>query len=340
MMTLMICLILILFSTIMTKLFCVLAQNSKLMDKPNERSLHQSPTVRGAGIIFIGLSLAYLPFICYFTNSSFKDQIVLICSIVLLALISFIDDIYQLSAKSRLIIQCLVAFLVALFMRPEVLNFELFILTSPYLIAPFLFFCVIWAINHFNFMDGMDGFCALQALFLCAAYALLFYVHHDIIYQDFCLILISNLIGFLIFNFPPAKVFMGDVGSASLGLITFVIAIIAQQKYQIPILYWFILNGLFLFDATVTLLRRIFNKEKWSAAHRKHAYQRLKQFGVSTRMILLGQIMLNAIFFVFVMLLDTESINLNGVLFFQITLMLVIYFLIEKNFPMYNRVSA
>ena len=72
---------------------------------------------------------------------------------------------------------------------------------------------------------------------------------------------------------------MGDIGSASLGLISFYIAIIAQQKYQVPIIFWFILNSLFLFDATITLLRRIIHQEKWLNAHRQHAYQRLKLCG-------------------------------------------------------------
>ena len=73
---------------------------------------------------------------------------------------------------------------------------------------------------------------------------------------------------------------MGDIGSATLGLITFSIALIAQQQCQIPILYWFMLNGLFLFDATSTLIRRMIKREKWFAPHRKHAYQRLRQSGI------------------------------------------------------------
>lgn len=324
-------------SVVLIKLFCILAQNTRLMDKPNERSMHAIPTVRGGGVVFIGLSLLSLPFLCYFNQYSFGDVFILFVSIILLATVSFFDDLYTLSAKSRFLVQCVIAGLIAIFLRPAGLDFVLFSLMNQYVVMVFLFFAVLWAINHFNFMDGLDGFCASQALFLFAAYALLFSFHDALMYQDFCLILISTLIGFLIFNFPPAKLFMGDIGSASLGLITFSIAVVAQQKYQIPILYWFILNGLFLFDATVTLIRRIVNKEKWSAAHRTHAYQRLRQLGVGTHFILLGQLLLNGVFFLFVLLLEMNNINVIWVLSAQLILMLIIYALIERGFPMFER---
>ncbi|HAT8089024.1 TPA: glycosyl transferase, partial [Legionella pneumophila] len=233
---------LIFVSAILTKLFALFAQHTKLIDIPNERNLHSRPTVRGGGLVFIGLSLFCWFFIC---NSQFfltLDQFIFSTAIIFIATISFIDDFYNLSVTIRFFFQCLIAFLIVIFILPSQLDFGLFLFENTYLIAFFLFFAVIWAINHFNFMDGLDGFCASQAIFLLAAYALFFNSAGSLIYQDFCLILISSLAGFLIFNFPPAKIFMGDVGSASLGLITFFIAIIAQKNYQIPILYWFILN--------------------------------------------------------------------------------------------------
>ncbi|BCA94952.1 glycosyl transferase [Legionella antarctica] len=328
-----------LLSTIMTKLFYILAQNTRLVDKPNERSLHLKPTVRGGGVVFIGLSLISLTFLSYFTGASLAQQIVLIFSIFLLATISFIDDLYQLSAKSRFLVQCIVALSVSLFLRPEILDFGVFIINTRFLIVPFLFFAVIWAINHFNFMDGLDGLCALQAIFLFASYALLFSIHDALLYQEFCFVLIGSLFGFLIFNFPPAKLFMGDIGSATLGFITFCLAVIAQQKFQIPIIYWFILNGLFLFDATITLIRRVINKEKFSVAHRKHAYQRLKQYGLDTRLILLGQIFINASFLLGILLLHNNNLSLSILLFFMVGLMSLIYYFIEKLFPMFQTIK-
>ncbi|MFO3606183.1 glycosyltransferase family 4 protein, partial [Legionella pneumophila serogroup 1] len=316
---------LIFVSAILTKLFALFAQHTKLIDIPNERNLHSRPTVRGGGVVFIGLSLFCWFFIC---NSQFfltLEQFIFSIAIILIATISFIDDFYNLSVKIRFFFQCLIAFLIVIFILPSQLDFGLFLFENTYLIAFFLFFAVIWAINHFNFMDGLDGFCASQAIFLLAAYALFLNSAGSLIYQDFCLILISSLAGFLIFNFPPAKIFMGDVGSASLGLITFFIAIIAQKNYQIPILYWFILNSLFLFDSTVTLIRRIINYEKWFSPHKKHAYQRLKQLGINSRFILLGQTIINGSLFLSVIFIHFQFFNLKNLIIIQLCYLSAIY---------------
>ncbi|MCW8466708.1 glycosyltransferase family 4 protein [Legionella pneumophila] len=329
----------ILLSFLCTKLFCGIAQNSKLIDKPNDRTLHLKPTVRGGGIVFIGLSLLILPFIWYFTGTFYKESVFLLLSILLTAGVSFFDDIYDLPIKIRLGVQCIVAFILAVFIRPEKLDFILFSVSHYYIIIPFIFFMVIWAINHFNFMDGLDGFCALQAIYLLACYFILFNVHHALAYQEFCWILICSLVGFLIFNFPPAKLFMGDIGSASLGLIIFSMALIAQQKYQIPIIYWFMLNSLFLFDSTITLLRRIVNKERWFTPHRKHAYQRLKQFGMDTRLILLAQLLMNGLIGCLVLLSWTQKVTILCALLMLTLILLSYYFIVERIYPMHFQAS-
>lgn len=325
---------LILLSFVCIKLFCGIAQNSKLIDKPNDRTLHLKPTVRGGGIVFIGLSLLILPFIWYFTGTLYKESVFLLLCILVIAGVSFLDDIYDLPIKIRLGVQCIVAFILAVFMRPEKLDFILFSLNHDYIIIPFIFFMVIWAINHFNFMDGLDGFCTSQAIYLLACYFILFTVHHALAYQEFCWVLICSLSGFLFFNFPPAKIFMGDVGSASLGLIIFSMALIAQQKYQIPVIYWFMLNSLFLFDSSVTLLRRMMNKERWFAPHKKHAYQRLKQYGIDTRFILLIQLIVNGVVGVIVLLSWIQKITEAFALLLLIICLISYYLWIEKLYPM------
>ncbi len=325
---------LILVSAILTKFFAFFAQHTKLIDIPNERNLHSRPTVRGGGLVFIGLSLFCWFFVCNSQHFLTSDQLIFSIAIIFIASISFIDDLYNLSVKIRFFFQCLIALLIVIFIVPSQLDFGLLLFENSYLIAFFLFFAVIWAINHFNFMDGLDGFCASQAIFLLAAYAFFFNSVGSPVYQEFCLILISSLVGFLIFNFPPAKIFMGDVGSASLGLITFFIAIIAQKNYQIPVLYWFILNSLFLFDSTVTLIRRIINREKWFSPHKKHAYQRLKQLGINSRFILLGQAIINGSLFLSVMFMYFQFFNLKNLIIIQLCYLSTIYFFIEKKYPM------
>lgn len=329
-------LLLLTTSILLTKVFCLLADNTRLMDKPNERSMHSRPTIRGGGLVFIGLPLMLLPLLCYFYNVSVSHFGVLILSTLVLAIVSFWDDLYQLSVKPRIIVQSLVALLIAVFMRPDNLDFGLFSLTTPLLTIPVLFITVLWAINHFNFMDGLDGICALQAAFIFSAYAVLFGLVSAFLYQDFCLILIGSLLGFLVYNFPPARLFMGDIGSATLGLLVFCIALLAQQQLHIPIIYWFMLNALFLFDATITLIRRFLKKEKWSAPHRKHAYQRLKQSGWSNRKILFFQFLSNTFFLLLVLMVDARPYLLMPALAVQMCYLSAIYCLIERKMPMFQ----
>lgn len=326
----------LILSIILTKIFCVLADETRLMDKPNNRSMHLKPTIRGGGLIFIGLTLLSLPLLCYLTNTVTSVTWVFALSIVIIASVSFVDDLFQLSVKPRFFLQCVVALLVALLIIPAELNLGLFTMNRPLFIVPFVFVTLLWAINHFNFMDGLDGFCASQALFLFAAYSVLFTLYDVPFYQSFCFVLISCLCGFLIFNFPPAKLFMGDIGSATLGLISFGLALIAQQQAQIPIFYWFMLNALFLFDASCTLIRRIIKKEKWSTPHRLHAYQRLRQSGFSVRVILLGQLIINSTFFILVLMLNMHFFEAKFIICLQISVIFLIYYLVEKIFPMYH----
>ncbi|KTD56600.1 alpha-N-acetylglucosaminyltransferase [Legionella santicrucis] len=326
------------FSIALTKLYCIVAQDTLLMDKPNNRSMHSVPTVRGGGLIFIGLTLISLPILSYITQTVFEEQFIFLLCIFFLATVSFLDDLYHLSVKIRFFTQCGIALLVAIFMRPVQLDLGIMVDYS-FFIIPFIFFAVIWAINHFNFMDGIDGFCAAQAIFLLSAYAVFFGMGDASFYQDFCFILILSLIGFLFFNFPPARLFMGDIGSATLGLITFCIALIAQQKFHISILYWFMLNGLFLFDASVTLIRRILHKENWSLPHRTHAYQRLRQSGVKVSTILLGQLLINVSFLILVLCIQMHIAHFSLIVL-QLGFMLLLYSLIEKRLPMYSSVSS
>jgi UDP-N-acetylmuramyl pentapeptide phosphotransferase/UDP-N-acetylglucosamine-1-phosphate transferase len=307
------------------------------MDKPNERSMHVIPTLRGGGLIFIVLFLIGIPVLGYLNNSPIREQVLLFTCVFLLAVINFFDDLYNLPAKPRFAVQCVVAGLVSVAMKPQSLDFVLFTLSNTNIIKGVIFFMILWAINHFNFMDGLDGYCGTQALFLFVSYALMFCGVHALFYQDLCLILVFGLIGFLAFNLPPAKLFMGDVGSATLGFISFYMAVVAQQKYHIPMVYWFILNGLFLFDSTFTIFRRMYKKEKWFAAHRKHAYQRLKQYGLNSYYILFGQLIINLFLFTGVFLLQKNMVSPSGLLLFLISMLFSVYLMVEHLFPMFKR---
>jgi Fuc2NAc and GlcNAc transferase len=133
-----------------------------------------------------------------------------------------------------------------------------------------------WSTNLFNFMDGIDGIAGSEAVFVAGAGAFLnSRFGGDSGLTAAMLVLAAASLGFLIWNWPPARIFMGDVGSGFLGFTLAVFALAASRHSTVPIEVWAILSGVFLADATVTLLRRIFRGDRWFEAHRLHAYQGL-----------------------------------------------------------------
>ena len=140
---------------------------------------------------------------------------------------------------------------------------------------------VVWMINLYNFMDGADGLAASEATFvaIAAGFALLWR-------GELGLALIALAIGgasggFFVRNRAPAKIFLGDIGSGLLGFLFAGLALVSDKSGGLPFLAWLILLGVFVMDATITLIRRIFRGERWYVAHRSHAYQRLVQSGWS-----------------------------------------------------------
>lgn len=256
-----------------------LATRWQIIDNPNARSLHQIPTIRGGGLVFI--SLWFLIGIVILNRyGSDPAWSWLLAAIGMVAGISFIDDVKSLRARTRFLIHLIASTLVAIAIWP-----------SHSFTWAVMIIMGVWAINHFNFMDGMDGFATSQAITVLVPYAAISYQLLHIIDYWLALTLASVLLGFLVWNFPRAKIFMGDVGSATLGLILWILGLRIDHSGQT----WLMLNGLFLFDASITLARRILNGEKWYEAHRSHLYQRLHQAGISVRRLLLGQFLVNLV---------------------------------------------
>ena len=245
-----------------------------LVASVNERSSHTTPTPHGGGIAlsitwFIGL--VYLYFIGEIEPSLFYA--LLFGAII--SIVSFFDDIYELSPKLRLIIQATVAIGGLYFLGGfETLTFGIFDIQNPILTNVFAFFMIIWFINLYNFLDGINGYAGSEAVFLALSGFVLFGGNHF-------LVLAVAVLGFLYWNWNKAKIFMGDVGSTLLGYNIAIFTIYYANQEATNFWIWIILFALFWFDATLTLIRRKLNKEKLSQAHKKHAYQRLTQSGWS-----------------------------------------------------------
>lgn len=284
-------------SFILTYLVKYFAIKNSLVAQINERSSHTVPTPHGGGIAialiwFVGLIYLYV-------NSTLDDTLFYALLLgALLSIVSYMDDLYELSAKIRLLVQVGVA-LGGLFLLGGLhhLNFGIFIIENQVVTNIFALFLIVWFINLYNFLDGIDGYAASEMIFLSLAGFMLFQG------EQFLLLLFAVL-GFLVWNWEKAKIFMGDVGSTLLGYNVAVFSIYYANEAAQNLWIWIILFGLFWFDATLTLYRRFRNGEKLSLAHRKHAYQRLIQSGWSHQKVVIASIGINIILFLIVYFLS------------------------------------
>lgn len=256
----------------------------------NERSSHTVPTPHGGGIALVitwFIGFFYLYFIGEISSNLFYALLVG----VVISIVSFFDDIYELSPKIRLIAQSIVAIGGLYFLGGfETLTFGIFDIQNPIFTNIFAFFMIIWFINLYNFLDGINGYAGSEAIFLALAGFVLF----D---GNYFLVLAVSVLGFLYWNWNKAKIFMGDVGSTLLGYNISIFTIYYANEEPTNFWIWIILFGIYWFDATLTLIRRKINKEKLSQAHKKHAYQRLTQAGWSHYKVTNYSIGLNIILF-------------------------------------------
>ncbi len=237
------------------------------MDRPNQRSLHDLPTPRVGGLgIMAALAVASL---------WLGDATLLLITggALALAVVSLIDDVRGLSVRVRLVAHCVTA---ALCMA------ALGVAGGGLVLAVLV---VVWATNLYNFMDGADGLAGGMATIGFGALALVAWMAGAQAVAAFCGALASAAVAFLCFNFPPARLFMGDAGSIPLGFIAAVIGILGVQRgiwaWPFPLLVFLP----FVADASVTLVRRVLKRENISQAHRSHYYQRVVMMGATHRQL-------------------------------------------------------
>ena len=266
------------------------AIKKSLVAEVNERSSHSVPTPHGGGIALALTWFGGLLYL-YFTSQLEANLFYALMLGAIISIVSFFDDLYELSAKLRLLAQALVAFGGLYFLSGfESLTFGLFSVENQMFTNAFAFVMIVWFINLYNFLDGINGYAGSEAVFLALAGFLLFGGEHF-------LVLAVAVLGFLVWNYNKAKIFMGDVGSTLLGYNVAIFTIYYANQDSSDLWVWVVLFGVFWFDATLTLLRRKLNGEKLSQAHKKHAYQRLTQAGWSHMKVTNYSIVLNVVLF-------------------------------------------
>ena len=272
------------------------ALHKQLLYIPNDRSLHSVPTPRGGGAAIV-LAFAASIVALYATNYvETKNATVLSGCGAIVALTGFLDDRQLLShARSRLALHFVAAVIAVSTLGglPKLPVFGTDVslgLFGGILAAVYL----VWLLNLFNFMDGIDGISGAEVVSVCGAAAFLIHrTTHDYNVASLPLALAAATLGFLVFNWPPAKIFMGDVGSGFVGFIIGVFSLIAADSVGLLGWVWVILLGVFIVDSTVTLIGRLFRKQKPHVAHRSHAFQHLAlRFG-SHKRVTIGVVAVN-----------------------------------------------
>lgn len=291
-----------------------LAIKKKLVDMPNKRSSHSIPTPRLGGLAIVITWFTTLT-IFYFLKIIEPKLFFSLSSGILIAIISLIDDIRTLSSKIRLAVHFCASAL-AFFFLGGLRQFTTFDIgfNYIYIIYPIFIIAMVWFINLFNFMDGIDGYASNEAISI----SLILFIFSG---TPLPLLLIACISGFLYWNLSSRKIFMGDIGSTQLGFILIVLGLYFHNEFYVSILNWFMIAAPFLFDATFTLYLRWKNKEPLSEAHKKHAYQRLVQAGYSHKKVNILLILLNISIFALIFIyreFDFLKVPLSILTFFYL----------------------
>jgi Fuc2NAc and GlcNAc transferase len=266
-------------------------KKSILLDVPNQRSSHQKPMPRGGGAPMAVASIIAIAFIGLVRGHLVPQNWVLaICGGgSAIALVGWLDDRSGLSAAKRFFVHVIAAAWAVNWLVPE----------ETALIYKFLAgFWVAWSINFYNFMDGVDGLAGAEAIFIGLGAG---YLAGRVGTQPTLAInwiLASAALGFLFWNWPPARIFMGDAGSGFLGYAFGCLAIGSGPGWNAGFMTYFLLLALFWGDASITLLKRIFRGEKFWEAHNQHFYQQAIKKGYSHHEVTLFFVTANMVLFV------------------------------------------
>lgn len=256
-------------------------KSGKLLDIPNERSSHNTATPRGAGVVFVTLCLLFL-----FSHAQENRKILwFLVGVLLVSVVSWLDDLMSLPAGVRFLAH-LSASVVAVSALGGLTDVDIPVIgvinLGTYVGTFLTILWVTWFINAYNFMDGIDGIAGIQAFVASLGWIVVSVLFG---WQENLLIagsILAGVSGFLLHNLPPAKVFMGDVGSAFLGYSFAVLPLMVEETTKPrALLLGVSFVFLFVFDSVFTLFRRIIRGEEFWKAHRSHIYQRLVISGLS-----------------------------------------------------------
>ena len=272
-----------LLAWLVTGLVIRYAERLGLIHQPNHRSSHTKITPHGGGIAIVFSTGIFSIWLLGNNAASPWNYWLAISLAIIVAIKGLLDDIFHLPASVRFLIQtaaCVTLVfslytlptngLEAIGNLPNWLSFGLIVLLG------------VWWLNLFNFMDGIDGIAASQAIFMLLGSASIIALQNPLLINTdiwhWIICLAASTLGFLYFNWSPAKIFMGDTGSMFLAFMLLFLGLLTTSLKWISYASWIILGAVFISDASITLLQRFFSGQKITQAHRSHAYQRLSRY--------------------------------------------------------------
>ncbi|MBY8972585.1 glycosyltransferase family 4 protein [Pseudomonas sp. P867] len=250
------------------------ALQRNVLDIPNSRSSHSVPTPRGGGLAIV---LGFLISLGLMRSFDLIDNAFFLASFlagITVAALGFLDDHGHIPARWRLLGHFLSAIWAVYWIGglPSVTIFGLHV-NLGWIGGALAVLYAVWMLNLYNFMDGIDGLASAEAICACSSAALIYWMlgYEELLWPPIYLALATA--GFFYWNFPKARIFMGDAGSGFLGITLAIISLKAASFSSTLLWVWLILLGVFIVDATFTLMRRLLRGEKVYEAHRSHAYQ-------------------------------------------------------------------
>ena len=265
-------------SVLLTGIARKLAIRGGVLDLPNERSSHSSATPRGGGVSIVVVTTATAVLLALAGKLQVREFAAYCGGGLIVALTGFADDRRSVAPVVRLLLHVAAAVwaIVCLGGLPP-LQVGSQLIQLGWIGNLLGVLAIVWTLNLFNFMDGIDGIAASEALFILCAASFLTLGGGASGTGALALAFAAACAGFLWWNWPPARIFMGDVGSGYIGFLIAVLAVGAGRSHPTAIWIWLILGGVFFIDSTTTLVRRALRGDRVDVAHRSHAYQWLSR---------------------------------------------------------------
>jgi Fuc2NAc and GlcNAc transferase len=246
----------------------------KILANLNLRTLHQKPTPRGGGVVFsftFIISIAVLIFLDIIQKELIS---VFVFGSTFALILGYIDDLFSISSIKKLVLQFGLVFWLLYFIDGNIFIHQ----TGLIGVLTWLFvsLLLVWLINVYNFIDGIDGMAILGAILISSTMLLALILTKN--YSDLMLlflVLLASCSGFLFFNWPKATIFMGDSGSIFLGFCFSALIVYSLTTNELSLITWLVVFGYYLGDTSTTTILRVFLVKRWYGTHRSHAYQNL-----------------------------------------------------------------